>query len=147
MKNLKHIHIGKFIRLRVGESGIDTTRICNFLDCDEKRLEKMYEKETLEADLILRWSKLLEYDFFRLYTQHLVFYSPQKAMEYNNSKNAKSALPQFKKNIYTKEMIEFIMEVVESGRKTKSEVISEYRIPKTTLYKWLTKYKTEENGK
>ena len=68
-------------------------------------------------------------------------------MEYNNSKNAKSALPQFKKNIYTKEMIEFIIEVVESGRKTKSEVISEYRIPKTTLYKWLTKYKTEENGK
>ncbi|MDP9961161.1 helix-turn-helix domain-containing protein [Chryseobacterium lathyri] len=135
--DLKEIYIGQLIRQRVLECNINIKRICNFLKCPEEDIEKMYEKQSLEADILLKWSKLLEYDFFRLYSQHLIFYSPQASMEYNNGV---TQLPSFRKNIYTKEIIEFILGLVESGEKSKAQVIREYKIPKTTLYKWLSKY-------
>lgn len=50
-------------------------------------------------------------------------------------------MPHFRKNIYTKEVINFMLEMIETGKKTKSQVISEYNIPKTTLYKWIEKNK------
>jgi DNA invertase Pin-like site-specific DNA recombinase len=75
----------------------------------------------------------------------LTFYAPQKSSGYiNNDKGRSTVLPQFKKNIYTREMIDFIIELVETKRKAKNEIIKEYRIPKTTLYQWLAKYKTSE---
>lgn len=59
----------------------------------------------------------------------------------NKMKAKKSSLPQFRKNIYTKEIIDFILEQIMSEKMTKVEVIAKYRIPKTTLYKWISKYK------
>jgi hypothetical protein len=119
MKKLKNIHIGNFIKVRVKELDIDSERICNFLSCDEKELEKMYVKESMDSHLILKWSKLLQYDFFRLFTQHLIFYAPPRLIGISNEKEKRSALPQFRKNIYTREMIDFILELVETGSKTK----------------------------
>ncbi|MDH6254125.1 hypothetical protein M2347_003852 [Chryseobacterium sp. H1D6B] len=143
MENLKNIHIGTFIERRVNESEIPASRICNFFKCDEEQLEKMYQRDSLDSNTILKWSKLLEYDFFRLYSQHLIFYSPQESIGYNNTVNSKkSVLPEFKKNIYTKEMINFILELIKTNQKTKTQIISEYNIPKTTLFNWLKKYKT-----
>lgn len=49
-------------------------------------------------------------------------------------------MPQFRKNIYTKEIIYFILEIIQTGEKTKKQVIEDYNIPKTTLYKWIEKY-------
>lgn len=53
----------------------------------------------------------------------------------------RSGLPTFRKNIYTKEVIDFILELIETGEKTKAQVIQEYNIPKSTLHKWIYKYK------
>ena len=142
--NFKEIHIGSMICKRVTESGIKADRICNFFKCSEDQLTKMYKAETLDSGLILKWSKLLEYDFFRIYTQHLILFAPQGSASYNNvDQNKTSALPAFRKNIYTKEVIDFILELISAGEKTKQQVMSEYRIPKTTLYKWLNKYKED----
>lgn len=143
MDNLKNINIGAYIEKRVKETGIALSRICNFFDCDEETIENMYQCESLDSNSILKWSKLLEYDFFRLYTQHLIFYSPQESMGYNDNKIVvkKSTLPEFRKNIYTKEIITFILEMVQANTKTKAQIIREYNIPKTTLYKWISKYK------
>jgi transposase-like protein len=49
-------------------------------------------------------------------------------------------LPVFRKNIYTKEIIDFIMERLNNKEKTKFEIMKEYGIPKSTLYKWIHKY-------
>ncbi|WP_316932888.1 hypothetical protein [Chryseobacterium sp. FH2] len=94
----------------------------------------------MDTDIVLRLSTLLEYDFFRVYSQHLILYAPQANAHYNNIANKKSSLPYYRKNIYTKEMVDFVLEQVENGIKTKSQIIEEYRIPKTTLYKWISKY-------
>ncbi|MCW3160828.1 transposase [Chryseobacterium oryctis] len=141
--NFKNIHIGEMMEKRVAESGIEISRICNFLKCTEDDLKKMYGAHSIDTETLLRCSKLLEYDFFRIYSQHLILYAPPSAEERNEKQSSKETkLPQFRKNIYTKEIIEFILEEIESGKMTKTQVIERYRIPKTTLYKWISKHKT-----
>ena len=137
--NFKEIHIGNLISQRVTESGIEISRICNFFKCNQEEIEKMYQAKSLDTEVLLRWSKLLEYDFFRIYSQHLILYAPPSARKEKGNK--KSNLPKFRKNIYTKEVIDFIIEQIETGEMTKNEVMARYTIPKTTLYKWISKHK------
>lgn len=135
--NFRNIHIGKFIHLRVKERKIDLTRICNFMKCTEIEINEMYMQEDLPTNILLRWSKLLEYDFFRLYSQHLILYAPPSASVRDS---AVSKLPLFRKNIYTREMIDFIMELIEKQEKTKRQITDHYGIPYTTLCKWVAKH-------
>ena len=137
--NFKNIHIGTLINQAVTESGIEMSRICNFMKCEEEEVKQIYLQENLSTDILLKWSKLLEYDFFRIYSQHLILYAPVSA-DNENTKTQKTNLPQFRKNIYTKEIIDFILEQVSSGEMTKTQVMEKYKIPKTTLYKWISKY-------
>lgn len=138
--NFKKIHIGSFIKQKTVELEMDTLRICNFMKCNSNEIEEMFLKNDLSTDVLLRWSKLLEYDFFRLYSQHLILYSPQARTNSTDAEKV-SKLPYFKKNIYTGEIIEYMLELIHSGEMTKHEVIERYRIPKTTLFKWIAKYK------
>lgn len=139
--NFKNIHIGELIEKRFKEINIEMDRVVNFFHCSEKEIKSQFYQESLDSNILLKWCKLLEYDFFRLYTNHIILYSPPAAINVNQ----KSSLPQFRKNIYTKELIEFILELIDTGEKTKSQVISDYRIPKTTLYKWISKYNNNNN--
>ena len=142
--NFKNIHIGTLINQAVTESGIAMSRICNFMKCEEEEVKQIYLQENLSTDILLKWSKLLEYDFFRIYSQHLILYAPVSA-DNENTKTQKTNLPQFRKNIYTKEIIDFILEQVSSGEMTKTQVMEKYKIPKTTLYKWISKYRNLNN--
>lgn len=141
MDNFKHIHIGKMIEKRIVECEISTFRICNFLVCNENDLKNICNSSSIDTYVLLRLSKLLEYDFFRIYTQHLILYSPHEA---KSKITISSQLPSFRKNIYTKVIIDFIIEKIEKQKLTKSQVVERYGIPKTTLYQWIKKYgKTE----
>ena len=144
--NFKHIHIGEMMRKMDAESGIEISRLCNFMKFTEEEITKTYNEENLPTDVLLKWSKILEYDFFRIYTQHLILYAPPSAETKTVKKaNKKITFPQFRKNIYTKEIIDFILEQIETKQKTIKQVIEEYKIPKTTLYKWISKYKINPN--
>ncbi len=136
---IKKIHLGQLIQLRVEELEIDIQRIEKFFKTSEQAIVQMYTQPSLDTDVLLKWSKLLQYDFFRIYCQHLILFAPFS--EQNNKKNQQSQLPVYKKNLYTKELIDFVLTQINTGKKTKSEVIIDYRIPKTTLYKWINKYK------
>ncbi|SDI84653.1 transposase [Chryseobacterium jejuense] len=138
MENLKDIHIGTLVDQRVKEQNVDIVRICNFLKATEEEIVEMYSMKSLDAEILLKWCKLLEYDFFRLYSSHLILFAPVAGL---NKKKEKSKLPQFRKSLYTKEIIDYILELIESKQKTSLEIINQYRIPKTTLHKWLSKYK------
>ena len=127
------------LKIAVTDCGIEISRICNFMKCEEEEVKQIYLQENLSTDVLLKWSKLLEYDFFRIYSQHLILYAPQSAKE-PTLEHTKSSLPQFRKNIYTKEIIDFILEQISSGEMTKTQVMEKYKIPKTTLYKWISKY-------
>ena len=140
MKDFKNIHIGSLIKNRVEECDIQTSRICNFFKCTENEVEKMYQAKSIETENLLGWCKLLEYDFFRFYSQHLILFSPKSSKMDEVTSKSKTNLPAFRKNIYTREIIDFILESIENGDKTKNQVIEDYKIPKTTLYRWIEKY-------
>ncbi|MGG5210517.1 transposase [Chryseobacterium sp. MIQD13] len=143
--NFKKISIGSLIEKEVSECGIKLTRICNFMKCTEQEIKGMYKATSIETESLLKWSKLLKYDFFRLYSQHLMLYAPTTAEKNTeNRKHKKTILPQFRKNIYTKEVIGFILTQIQTGEMSKSEVLELYKIPKSTLYKWISKYKDEK---
>ncbi|WP_341483026.1 hypothetical protein [Chryseobacterium pyrolae] len=111
------------------------------MDQTEDEISKMYTEESLHTIVLLRWSKLLEYDFFRFYTQHLILYAPPASVGYSKIVvNKSTQMPQFRKNIYTIEIIDFILEQIKTGEKSKLEIIEQYKIPKTTLYKWISKF-------
>lgn len=134
----KNIHIGKYIKEMVDHKNIPIERICNFLAKDEEFVEKVYESKSVETDILLRWSKLLEYDFFRLYSSHLILYAPPAAVNKTDAPKSKKT-PQFRKNIYTQEIKNFILDKIESGEMTQADVIKEYSIPKSTLHRWIQK--------
>lgn len=136
----KEIHIGQFIKERVAEQEITMERICNFLHKEEDVVEELLASKSMDTELLLRWSKLLEYDFFRLYSSHLILYAPPSAVNKNHNKSEK--IPYFRKNIYTQEIKEFIIKRILSGEMNQSEVIREYSIPKSTLHRWLQKNNT-----
>ena len=142
MNNFKSIHIGKMIENTVAESRIEMSRICNYFKCSDDEIVKMYQSKSLDTEILLKWSKLLQYDFFRMYTQHLMLYAPPSANEKRSKKeDKKQTVPQFRKNIYTKEVIDFIIQQIDTEKMTKKQIIERYNIPKTTLYKWISKYK------
>ncbi|WP_179467764.1 transposase [Chryseobacterium sp. H1D6B] len=143
MNNFKNINIGALIKQRVSDYNMKTSRICNFFNINEKEIKEIYESKSLDVTIILKWSKLLEYDFFRIYSQHLILYAPPASdnMHKQRSENKAASIPEFRKNIYTIDLIYFILELIETGQKTKQQVIDEYRIPKTTLHSWINKYR------
>lgn len=114
--NFKSIHIGILINKAVTESGTEMSRICSFLKCSKEEIVKMFTKENLSTDILLKWSNLLDYDFFRVYTQHLILYAPLSAVDEKTKVKKKSSLPQFRKNIYTKEIINFVLEQINTKK-------------------------------
>lgn len=134
----KEIHIGSIIQTRVADTGTDLERICKFMKSTKDQIEEMYRSKSLDSDILMRWSKLLEYDFFRIYSQHLILYSPPSKVDKQEEK--KSQLPNFRKSIYTREVIDFIVELIETQEKTMPQIVKEYRIPKSTLHRWTKKY-------
>ena len=137
--NFKDIPIGKLIEQKVIEQKILISRICNFLNCEEEDVKEMYQKNSIDTYILLRWSKLLGYDFFRIYTQHLILYAPSSNENSAPEKNTKTQLPEFRKNIYTEEIKTFILEKINSKEMTNAEVVLRYNIPKSTLSKWIRK--------
>lgn len=138
--DFKKIHIGELIFKKVTEEQISSQRICAFMKCREEELEKTFNSQSIDTENLLRWSKLLEYDFFRLYTQHLILFAPPSIATRKSAAETNTQLPTFRKNIYTKGMIDYVLKLISDGKKTKLEVVERYAIPKTTLYKWIQKY-------
>lgn len=146
--SFKYIHIGSLIRERMQECTLDTARAAAFLKVSEQEVEVLYEKESIDSSLLLAWSKLLEYDFFRIYSQHLILYAPQDPNKPKRERSSRtSRLPVFKKNIYTPEVIAYLIELVQSGTKSSKQIQNEYNIPQTTITRWLNKYENRDRNK
>ncbi len=83
--DFKNIYIGSLIKQRVLETGIETERICKFFKCTVEQIDQMFLQELMDTDTLLKWCKLLEYDFFRVYSQHLILYAPPAKVNYSTS--------------------------------------------------------------
>src|SRR5690606_5948884 len=139
--NFKEIHIGTLIKQIVKEHEIDPYKVCSYLNISENELIQMYHSKSLDSELLLKWSKLLKYDLFRVYSQHLLYYAPTNNKQVI-TKKTDTQIPSFRKSIYTKEIIDFVLELIHTKTKTASEITELYGIPKTTLHNWIKKYNT-----
>ncbi len=98
--NFKEIHIGSLIELKAKENAIEMVRICKFFQCSEKEIIDMYAALKTDTENLLKWSKLLKYDFFRIYSQHIILYAPPGKIKSTEQVLEKaSRLPIFRKNI------------------------------------------------
>lgn len=142
---MKNIHIGSLIKKRVDELEIDTSRILAFFKSyTESEIKKQYKSQSIKTDDLLKWSKLLEYDFFRIYTQHIILFAPiGKDPAKKTSSIKSSALPNYRKNVYTKEIIDFVLDLYVNEKKKIQEISNEYNIPKNTIHNWIKKYLPE----
>lgn len=135
--NIKNIHIGSLVRSKVEEYQISIERISRFLNSTEDEVESMYHAKSMDTDVLLKWCKLLKFDFFRFYTGHLILYAPQARID--NVFTQKENTMVFRKSIYTQEVKDFILDKIKTGKMTANDVVERYKIPKTTLYKWMKK--------
>lgn len=135
--NIKNIHIGSLIKSKVEEHQISMERISGFFESTEEEVEQMYHANSMDTDMLLKWSKLLRFDFFRFYTGHLILYAPQSRID--NVFRQKENTLIFRKNIYTQEVKDFILDKIKTGTMSANDVVERYKIPKTTLYKWMKK--------
>lgn len=145
--NFKHIHIGSIILEQVQLQRIALSRICKFFDYTEEEIEAMYAQKSLDADDLLKWSKLLKYNLFLYYQNHLILYAPSGASIGRNNSGSGSHSQVFRKNIYTQEIKDYMVNLVLRKEKSPMEVSEKYHIPKNTLYRWLKKNISREEPK
>lgn len=142
LTNFKDINIGELIQYLMDERDISIERASNFIKVSDDDILQMLESKSIDSDHILSWSKLLKYDLFRIYTQHLILYAPQDINKIN--RETETQLPIFKKNIYTKELIMYLIGLIQSGKKDYKQIQKEYNIPSTTVLRWVNKYGSDK---
>ena len=140
----KNIHIGNLIGQRIKERGVLPEKIADRLGIDVESLNSIMDSDDIPTMQLLKISKILEYDFFRVYSMHILLYAPP-SMGLNSKKQGAGKaqvthLPGFRKNAYTIEIIKFIIGKIDTGEMSIPEIIEKYNIPKTTIYRWKQKY-------
>lgn len=65
------MHIGNEIRLKMKEKGCTVTWLAGQLFYTRANIYKIFEKPSIDTDLLKRISVVLEFDFFSLYTEQL----------------------------------------------------------------------------
>ncbi|RNA60440.1 transposase [Chryseobacterium nematophagum] len=137
--NFKQLHMGSLVHQKVKENRVSISFLCEAFKCGKQGIIDMYSGDTIDTELLLIWSKILRYDFFRIYSAHLIMYAPVAKVVKRGEKRKRTIYTP--KNIYTYGMIDFILDQLEKGEKTTLQIKQEYGIPRSTLHKWINKYK------
>lgn len=65
------IHIGRLIKDRLEERNMTIVDFSRELGCSRVNIYKILDKYSLDSNLLLRISKILEHDFFSYYSKEL----------------------------------------------------------------------------
>lgn len=139
---MKKVPIGELLLQKVMERGIAEERICKLFRCSSEEVAAMYTCTSMDTAVLLKWCKLLEYDFFRHYSLHLTLSSEVHREGENNTFDT---LPRFRKKMYSREFIDGILNQINKGEKTPQQVMAEYGVPKATIYGWKSKYQPSKS--
>lgn len=63
------LHIGQCIKARLEIDGKTTVWLAQQLGCHRTNLYKIYNMHSIDTGVLYRISKILQYDFFALYSQ------------------------------------------------------------------------------
>lgn len=65
------MHIGQLIRQQVDEQGKTVVWFARQLSYSRTNVYKIYDKASIDTDVLIRISNILHYDFFKLYSEEL----------------------------------------------------------------------------
>src|SRR5690606_19355777 len=71
------IHMGKLMNQVWKQKNISIEQTLDSLKCNEEDVYKMLKKKSINTDKLLKWSRLLKYHFFKIYSQHLNPFTPK----------------------------------------------------------------------
>ena len=69
MQIIREVHIGKAIKAKLKEQGRTTVWLASQIPCTPNHLYKIYANPSISTDLLIRISKILEYNFFAEFIQ------------------------------------------------------------------------------
>ena len=141
MESLKEIHLGELVKQKVEELNFPLPKLAQYFKCTEEDILELYQQKHLPTDVVLKFCKCLGYNFFRVLSAHVALFVKTGD---RNRFNQPAVTPQFKKNIYTKEIKDFILSILRSKKMNINQIMKEYNLPKTTLYNWINKEMTFE---
>lgn len=65
------IHIGKQIRLKMEERNETVVWLAKHLSCSRTNVYKIFQKHSVDTDILSRISLILDFDFFSLFSEDL----------------------------------------------------------------------------
>lgn len=65
------IHIGKVIEKVLRGQGKTVTWFARSLYCDRTNVYKIFQRESVDSEMLYRISKILSHDFFKYYSKEL----------------------------------------------------------------------------
>lgn len=65
------LHIGQLIRQKMEERGMTVASLSRKYGCSRVNMYKIFDKPTIDTGMLLRFSLLLNFDFFQYYRQEL----------------------------------------------------------------------------
>jgi hypothetical protein len=69
--NCNIIHIGSLIKQKLVDEERSIAWLAQKIPCDRSNLYKILKKVHIPSDLLLRISKILDFDFFKYYSENL----------------------------------------------------------------------------
>lgn len=65
------VHIGRLIQSRLKEDGRSATWFAEKLHYSRNNVYKIFEKQNIDTELLLRICVILDFDFFRYYSHYI----------------------------------------------------------------------------
>ncbi len=66
------VHIGSHIEKVLREQGRSVSWFAKQINCERTNVYSIFNRSTIDTDLLLRISKVLSYNFFQLYNDQLI---------------------------------------------------------------------------
>lgn len=76
------MHIGKQIRLKLEEKGLTVVWFARKLSCSRSNVYLLFDKPSLDTNVLMRISIILEYNFFEAYYKEYHTKSNGKELEH-----------------------------------------------------------------
>ncbi|MEY8758924.1 transposase [Chryseobacterium tongliaoense] len=140
ISEIRNVHIGFLIKQQVIQSNVDLHYICHFFSSDEQEIYRMYSSRSLDTKVLLKWCRLLEYDFFKVYSESFRLYSTKSAVSKYTVIRRKKRITSVRQKLYTNETKDLLINLIITGQKSIVQIVKEYNISKPVIYGWLRKY-------
>lgn len=66
------IHIGKLIKQKMEERHLTVVWLARHLSCSRTNIYKMFERYSIDTEVLMKLSTILDFDFFSFYSDELV---------------------------------------------------------------------------